>query len=80
MIARCKFMIMKVEPAPYSSAPGEVEVTLGTEYDPDDPEDTRFSIYTPSGTMKFYVNNPNVVPEMIEGRSFYVDLTPVETG
>ena len=49
-----------------------------TEYDPADPEDTRFSRYTPGGSMNFYVNNPKVVPEMIEGRVFYVDLTPVE--
>ena len=53
-------------------------MTLQTMYDEDDPEDTQFSIYTPSGTMKFYVNNPKVVPAMIEGRTFYVDLTPVE--
>ena len=78
MIARCKFTVTKVELAPYSSTPGEVQVFLTTEYDPDDPEDTQFSIYTPCGEMKFYVNNAKVVPEMIEGRTFYVDLTPVE--
>ena len=78
MIARCKFTIDKVVLIPYSNAPGEVEVSLTTDYDPEDPEDTRFSIYTPCGNMKFIVNNPNVVPEMIEGRSFYVDLTPCD--
>ena len=78
MIARCKFSVTKVEPAPYSSTPGEVQVFLTTEYDPDDPEDTRFSRYTPGGAMMFCVNNPKVVPEMIVGRSFYIDLTPVD--
>ena len=79
MIARCKFTITKVEPTLYANTPGEVEVTMNTMYDPDDPEDTRFSIYTPMGTLKFVVNNPNVVPEMVKGRAFYVDLIPVET-
>ena len=77
MIARCKFTVDKVVLTPYSNAPGEVEVTLAAEYDPNDSEDTQFSIYTPTGTMTFIVNNPNVVPEMVQGRVFYVDLTPV---
>ena len=78
MIARCKFTITKVEPTSYQNAPGEVEVTLDTKYDPNDPEDTKFSLFTPTGDMSFVVNNPNVVPHMVEGRVFYVDLTPVE--
>ena len=78
MIARCKFTVSKVEPTPYPNAPGEVDVTMETRYDSDDPEDTRFSRYTPIGTLTFTVNNPNVVPEMVAGRVFYVDLTPAE--
>ena len=78
MIARCKFTVTKVEPTLYPNAPGEVEVTMDTKYDSNDSDDTKFSIYTPTGTLSFVVNNPNVVPEMIKDRVFYVDLTPVE--
>ena len=78
MIARCKFTVTKVEPSEYANAPGEVEVTMDTKYDPNDPDDTKFSIYTPVGQLKFTVNNPNVVPHMVEGSIFYVDLTEVE--
>ena len=80
MIARCKFTVTKVRLIPYSSDLGEVAVTLEAKYDSEDTEDTKFSLFTPIGEMSFIVNNPNVVPEMVEGRAFYVDLTPVEAG
>ena len=54
------------------------EVTLHTMYDHNDPEDTKFSRYTPVGQMSFNVSNPNVLDMFVEGRAFYVDLIPVE--
>ena len=78
MYARCKFTVANVEDNPHKSAEREVKVTLNTIYSPDVPEDVQFSIYTPNGDMKFYVNNPNVIDMFEIGKEFYVDLTPVE--
>ena len=78
MRARCKFTVTSVEPTTWSSDPPEIVVRLTTLYDPNDPEDTKFSVYTPSGDMEFRVNNPNVIGMFEEGKSFYVDLTPVK--
>lgn len=78
MKARCKFTVTSVEPTPYPNAPGEIEVKLHTMYDQNDPEDTKFSIYTPVGDMRFVVNNPNVIGMFENGKEFYVDLIPVD--
>jgi hypothetical protein len=45
-------------------------------YDPDVPEDQRYSKYTPSGWLEITVDNPNV--EFKLGAYYYLDFTPVE--
>lgn len=45
-------------------------------YDPDQPEDERFAKATPSGSLKFVVDNPAVNFE--PGRAYYLDITPAE--
>ena len=77
MKARCKFTVTKVQNLDWNDYP-EKEVTLHTMYDSNDPEDTKFSRYTPVGQMSFNVSNPNVLDMFVEGRAFYVDLIPVE--
>ena len=77
--ARCKFTVSEVKDSPYNNneIDNEIQVKLHTLYDPNDPEDTKFSQYTPVGEMSFYVSNPNVIDMFVEGRAFYVDLIPV---
>ena len=74
MKARCKFTVKSVT----WEGPGHETITLTTLYDPDDPEDTRFSLYTPMGDMEFGLSNPNLVGTFKPGDVYYVDLTPVE--
>ena len=73
MKARCKFRVSKVDPI----WDGEM-ITLHTQYDPEDPEDTKFSAATPSGNMEFHLSNPNLVGTFQVGQVYYVDLTPIE--
>ena len=71
--ARCKFTVSTVILKAY----GE-EIELLTEYDENDPEDTKFSTATPSGNLKFNLSNPNLLSTFKPGQTYYVDLTPVE--
>ena len=73
VLARGKMRVESVEPL-YD---GEL-VKFDCSYDPDDPEDTKFSNATPSGNMELHISNPNLVGKFTAGSSFYVDLTPVE--
>ena len=76
VMARCKFSVISVEPFPYNA--GEQHIKFDTEYDPEDPEDTKFSQATPWGNLEFALSNPNLVGKFKVGDVFYVDLTPVE--
>ena len=71
--ARCKFMVGTV----IFTAYGE-EIELHTQYDENDPEDTKFSAATPNGSLKFSLSNPNLLDTFKPGQTYYVDLTPVE--
>ena len=71
--ARGKMQVQSVE----SLFDGE-KIKFGCSYDPDNPEDTAFSQYTPSGEMELYITNPNLVGKFPAGSFVYVDLTPVE--
>ena len=72
--ARCKFQVVKV-----TKGLGEGElVDLGARYSEDDPEDTKFSRWTPDGHLSFHVSNPALLGSFQPGDHYYVDLTPVE--
>ena len=75
--ARCKFTVQKVEGDPASGNGAVIEMT--TQYDEAlTKEDRAFSVYTPWGEMKFNVANPALTKFFEEGKSYYVDITPVE--
>ena len=91
--ARCKFMVSEVKAdrahtdedraagRDYSEATGRVlseHVKLWTEYDENDPEDTKFSVATPSGSMEFNLSNPALLGMFKQGDSYYVTLEPVD--
>ena len=72
--ARCKFRVSLVE----QTTPDEQSVHLLTQYDPEDPADTKFSQHTPWGNAAFGISNPALAGLFVEGREFYVDFTPVD--
>lgn len=53
-------------------------IQLVAEYDPEIPEDQRFSEATPSFNLTMYVTNPVVIERMVEGTYFYIDFVEVE--
>ena len=71
--AVCKFEVTSVEPL-Y----GDEKITLSTVYDPEDPEDTKFSAATPWGELTFGLSNPNLVGRFEVGQVYYLHLIPIE--
>ena len=88
-VARCKFTVGSVkqyrgttqedyEAKREASGPVRSEdILMYTQYDENDPEDTKFSVATPSGSMEFQLSNPRLLGRFKPGFTFYVDLTPV---
>ena len=71
--AVCKFSVTSVE-----SSSWEDVITMGTEYDPEDPEDTKFSAATPWGEFKFGLSNPNLKGQFEVGQVYHLHLIPIE--
>lgn len=49
---------------------------FSAQYDQTIPEDQRYAKYTPSGSMKITVDNPNVQFKL--GAQYYLDITEAE--
>jgi len=52
-------------------------VVLSARYDTSIPEDQRFAEATPNGRIEMYVDNPAALEQLIIGRVFYLDFTPL---
>lgn len=75
MKAVCKFTCDHVsEPPP--EAGGERAVYLTTQYDPDDADDSRFSVLTPWGSMEFGLSNPVLDGFFVPGKSYRITIEP----
>lgn len=74
MTVRAKFKCVS-EQRSYGS-PDAKTVRFQAMYDPDLPEDQRYSKYTPSGHVEMFVDNPGVEFEL--GKDYYLDFTPVD--
>jgi hypothetical protein len=75
MPTRAKFVLQEEKRNAYQ--PGTRYLKFAAQYDPDCPEDQRFSKYTPSGTLEMTVDNPNAQFEL--GTAYYLDFTPAVT-
>ena len=53
-------------------------IVLSPQYDDSIPEDKRYHSATPSGELTLYVTVPAVIEQLVLGKYFYLDLTPVE--
>lgn len=76
MLTRCKFRCESVKPAEGYTEPAE-NIQLWATYS-DSPEDNTYSLYTPTGQLNFTVTNPNIIGKFELGKSYYIDITPVE--
>ncbi len=74
--ARCKFRVQEVT---RMGSGGNMErIKLSAEYDPNDPDDTKFAEATPQGTLDFHLSNPALVGTFNPGEVYYLDLIPVD--
>ena len=65
---------------PDGSVPVEqVQVTLQPVFGGDDDDANKaWSKWTPSGELRLNITNPEIFPELVNGRVFFVDFTPAE--
>jgi hypothetical protein len=57
---------------------GGAKVIFHCIYDPTLPEDQRFSKATPSGAAEFSFDNPEISDQLVIGKYYYFDITPVD--
>jgi hypothetical protein len=71
---RAKFLVGAI--TPNGEGRGST-ISLHTQYDPEVPEDQRFSLATPSGYMQMQVTNPVVLDQLKQGQVYYLDFSEV---
>lgn len=71
---RCKMKLENV----FAQAWGGAKAIFRCEYDPQlIAEDASFQKATPSGHAEFQIDNPKAADQLVIGKSYYVDFTPV---
>ena len=75
----CKFTVTEVRmlPSYISDTDHTEEVILSTQYDDSLPEDQKFSLYTPSGEMRFRLDNPALLDQFKVGQEYYIEMKEV---
>lgn len=75
MSIRCKMQLENIFADAWSGA----KAIFRCSYDPGlVAEDREFSKATPSGFAEFNVSNPKAAEQLVIGKFYYVDFTPVE--
>ena len=57
---------------------GGAKAIFRCQYDPKVAEDVSFQKATPSGHAELQVNNPKAAEQLVIGKAYYVDFTPVD--
>ncbi len=57
---------------------GGVKAIFNCEYDSNTPEDQRFQKATPTGLAEFSIDNTDVIPLLVIGKSYYFDMIQVD--
>jgi hypothetical protein len=74
MIVRVKMKLENV----FAQSWGGAKAIFRCEYDPKlIAEDVSFQKATPSGCAEFQIDNPKAAEQLVIGKSYYVDFTPV---
>lgn len=83
MTTRCKFQVNEVARMGWNITRKDGEparnaerVKMSAVYGDGDSENQSFSEATPSGTLEFFVTNPNVVGTFEPGDYYYLDIIP----
>lgn len=57
---------------------GGAQAIFSCEYDNTIPEDQKFQVATPSGMAQFTIDNPAAINQLVIGKTYYFDITPVD--
>ncbi|WP_027682703.1 hypothetical protein [Rhizobium leguminosarum] len=71
---RCKMTLENV----YANAWGGSKAIFRCIYDKAVADDVSFSKATPSGFAEYNIDNPAAAEQLVIGKQYYVDFTPVE--
>ncbi|MEY9196624.1 hypothetical protein ABIA16_001740 [Sinorhizobium fredii] len=71
---RCKMRLESI----YAQAWGGSKATFRCVYDKAIAEDVSFQRATPSGFAEYQIDNPAAAEQLVIGKDYYVDFTPVE--
>lgn len=71
---RCKMKLENV----FAQSYGGAKAIFRCQYDPQlVAEDVGFQKATPSGHAEFQIDNPKAAEQLVIGRDYYVDFTPI---
>ncbi|MDE2103554.1 MAG: hypothetical protein KGL39_40315 [Patescibacteria group bacterium] len=70
---RCKMKLENV----FAQHWGGAKAIFRCEYDQKVAEDVSFQKATPSGFAEYQIDNPKAAEQLVIGKSYYVDFTPV---
>lgn len=74
MTIRCKMKLENV----FAQSWGGAKAIFRCEYDPAiQEEDIGFTKATPTGCAEFVIDNPKATEQLVIGRHYYFDITPV---
>lgn len=73
MSIRCKMRLENV----FAQSWGGTKAIFRCEYDQKIAEDVSFAKATPSGLAEFQIDNPKAAEQLVIGKSYYFDITPV---
>ena len=71
MATRAKMHLVGIVPQMW----GGYQVLFQCYYDDTIPEDMRFQKATPSGEARFTIDNPEVIKQLVIGKTYYFDIT-----
>jgi len=75
MAIRCKMILTGV----YAQAHSGAKAIFHCQYDPKlIEEDSSFQKATPSGMAEFQIDNPKAAEQLVIGKAYYFDITPVD--
>ena len=73
MATRAKMRLQGIVPQVW----GGFQALFSCEYDSTNSDDVKFCKATPSGEARFTIDNPDVISQLIIGKSYYFDISEV---
>lgn len=75
-MVRAKMMLVAVTENSWSRTARKL--LFSAQYDSTIPEDQKYALATPSGSIEMLVDNPKALEQFQIGKQYYVDFTPAD--